>query len=163
MVITGSMSDVDGRPELAGFFNKKFTSAREAGLDRAGHARRPSTPRAFLLIRHRDPTGVSGAGIVAEGTEWTDGSASLRWRGEHPTTTFFETGIRSIAALHGHSGATEILYADGLTPERTAADFEYPLATGQRVPTASTDGLCQRCGGAWPCARCPDLISAATA
>jgi hypothetical protein len=71
---------------------------------------------------------------VAEGTEWTDGSASLRWRGEHPTTTFFETGVRSIVALHGYQGDTEILYSDGTTPDRSAPDFEYPLATGQRVP-----------------------------
>lgn len=119
-------------------------------------------PRGFLLIRHIDVSGDSGIGPVAEGTEWSDGSASLRWRGEHAATTFFEAGVRAILAVHGHDGASEVLYTDGATPtDRIAADFEYPLATGQRVPTASTDGLCDRCGCAWPCVKCPDLIGVA--
>lgn len=46
--------------------------------------------------------------------------------------------------------------------ERTAADFEYPYATGARVPTASRDGLCVLCDCAWPCTRCPDLVQAIT-
>jgi hypothetical protein len=123
---------------------------------------RPSAPRSFLLVRHRDVSNVSGTGVVAEGTEWTDGSASLRWRGEHATTTFFETGLRSILAVHGHDGQTEIMFLDGSTPRRSAKDFQYPLATGARVPTASQDGLCRRCWGAWPCMRCPDLVKAVT-
>jgi hypothetical protein len=81
---------------------------------------RPSAPRSFLLVRHRDVSNVSGTGVVAEGTEWTDGSASLRWRGEHATTTFFETGLRSILAVHGHDGQTEIMFLDGSTPRRSA-------------------------------------------
>lgn len=44
--------------------------------------------------------------------------------------------------------------------ERIAADFEYPYATGARVPTASVDGLCALCDGAWPCTRCPDVVEA---
>jgi hypothetical protein len=123
---------------------------------------RLSVPRSFLLLRHVDVSGVSGIGPVAEGTEWTDGSASLRWRGEHASTAFFETGVRAILAVHGHSGSSEILYSDGAVPlDRSLSDFEYPLSTGQRVQTASSDGLCRRCGGAWPCLRCPDLLRGA--
>jgi hypothetical protein len=117
--------------------------------------------RAFVLVRHRDITGVSGTGVVAEETEWTDASVSLWWRGEHPTTTSFETGVRSVVAIHGHEGATEVLHTDGTTPpDRAPDDFQYPLATGARVPTASADGLCRRCCGAWPCTQCTDLVGA---
>jgi len=118
---------------------------------------RPAAPRSFLLVRQRDVSGVSGTGTVAEGVEWTDGSASLRWRGEHAATTFWESGIRAVLAVHGHQGATEVLYVDGDPPQgdRKATDVEYPLATGQRVSTSSQAGLCQRCGGSWPCLRCP--------
>lgn len=52
--------------------------------------------------------------------------------------------------------------AIGSAPRRVAADFEYPLATGARVPTASVDGLCALCNGAWPCLRCPDLVEVFT-
>lgn len=120
---------------------------------------RLSVPRGFLLIRHIDISGVSGTGPIAEGTEWTDGSASLRWRGIHAATTFFEAGVRTILAVHGHGGSTDLLYVDGQNGQaaRTAQDLQYPLTTGQRVPTASTDCLSARCGAAWPCTRCPDL------
>lgn len=43
---------------------------------------------------------------------------------------------------------------------RIAADFEYPYATGARVPTAAVDGLCALCDGAWPCTRRPDVVEA---
>lgn len=74
---------------------------------------RSRVPRVFFLVRHVDVSGVSGTGIVAEGTEWTDGSVSLRWRGEHASTTFYEAGVRAVLAVHGHSGASEVVY---LTP-----------------------------------------------
>lgn len=121
-----------------------------------------TAPRSFLLVRHRDVSGVSGTGAVAEGVEWTDGSASLRWRGEHAATTFWETGIGAIRAVHGHSGDTEILYVDGSGPvDQTATVIACPMVTGLRVPTASLDGLCQQCGGSWPCLRCPGLTGVA--
>lgn len=49
----------------------------------------------------------------------------------------------------------EIVYCPS---PRTAADFEYPLSTGKRVPTAGVDGLCATCDAAWPCTRCPDAL-----
>jgi hypothetical protein len=75
--------------------------------------RLPGAPRAFLLVRHRDPSGVSGTGVVAEGTEWSDGSACVRWPGEHASMTFWETGVAAIEAVHGHNGATEVLFVPG--------------------------------------------------
>lgn len=45
-----------------------------------------TAPRTFELVRYRDPSGVSGTGVVAEGCLFTDGSVALRWRGENPAT-----------------------------------------------------------------------------
>jgi hypothetical protein len=70
----------------------------------------PPAPRAFLLVRHRDVSGVSGTGTVAEGTQWSDGSASLRWYGEYPSVAFWQSGIPAIVAVHGHDGATQIRF-----------------------------------------------------
>jgi prepilin-type processing-associated H-X9-DG protein len=74
---------------------------------------RSTVPRVFLLIRHTDISGVSGTGVVAEGTEWTDGSVSLRWRSEHASTTFYEAGMGAVVAIHGHGGASEVVFLDG--------------------------------------------------
>lgn len=67
-------------------------------------------PRVFILQRHVDVSGLSGTGPVAEGVEWSDGTVSLRWKGDTPSTTFWQAGISAIEAVHGHGGATEVLY-----------------------------------------------------
>ncbi|MFI6827554.1 hypothetical protein ACIBG5_10675 [Kribbella sp. NPDC050241] len=87
---------------------------------------RSRVPRVFLLVRHVDVSGVTGTGIVAEGTEWTDGSVSLRWRSEHASTTFYEAGVRAVLAVHGHRGASEVVYlspSDGLVPVGSSFDL----------------------------------------
>jgi hypothetical protein len=70
-------------------------------------------PRVFVLQRHIDVSGVSGVGQVAEGVEWSDGTVSLRWKGETSSTTFWQAGIAAVEAVHGHGGATEVLYLAG--------------------------------------------------
>jgi len=35
--------------------------------------------RRFLLVRDCDPSGVSGTGIVAEGVQFSDGTAVMHW------------------------------------------------------------------------------------
>lgn len=78
--------------------------------------------RAFLVVRHTDVTGLSGTGVVAEGVEWIDGTVTMRWmdidhetenykRGVRPTTVLHEN-IQSVEALHGHNGATEVIFFD---------------------------------------------------
>jgi len=116
-------------------------------------------PRAFVLLRYYDPSQVSGTGVVAEGTEWTDRSASVRWRGNDPTVAYWPGGVEAIERIHGHQGATVLLFPEDAPPGRMTDDFAYPLSTGVRVPTASRDGLCVGCGGAWPCTRCNDCIA----
>ncbi len=70
--------------------------------------------RRFELHRDRDVTGVSGAGVVAEGVEFTDGTVALRWASAWPTSVVFhDRGIEAVRAVHGHSGATRIVWLDG--------------------------------------------------
>lgn len=111
--------------------------------------------RRFLLVRHADPSGVSGTGIVAEGVEFTDRSASLRWHGNHPSTTQFEIGLDGIVAIHGHFGATEVIYFDpDPSPEPALASESHDAEYRAQASGSPMDGLCRVCGGAWPCTRC---------
>ncbi|MET9274708.1 hypothetical protein [Kribbella sp. NPDC003557] len=71
-----------------------------------------SGPRRFELVRHRDVSGVSGTGVVAEGIEWSDGTVALRWGGNYPTTTVWQDGIEALLTIHGHNGATVIRWLD---------------------------------------------------
>jgi hypothetical protein len=69
-------------------------------------------PLRFTLRRHHDVTGVSGDGSVADGVLWPDGTANIRWRGEHPSAVFWDRGRASVEFIHGHDGATEIVLVD---------------------------------------------------
>lgn len=76
----------------------------------------------FLVMRDVDVTGVSGIGAVAEGVRFSDGTAVVRWRelkedspsyqrGVRATTVVFP-GVEAVEALHGHDGATRIVWLD---------------------------------------------------
>lgn len=86
--------------------------------------------RTFVLIRDEDVTGISGTGPVADGVVFPDGTTVLRWRdvagpkagsAVRPTLVVHESA-ESVEALHGHGGATRIVWG------------------------AST-GVCKHCGG----------------
>ena len=68
-------------------------------------------PRRFHLQRDTDITGVSGTGRVADGVLWPDGSVSIRWRGDRPSTVFWDD-LAHAEAVHGHQGATRIVWDD---------------------------------------------------
>lgn len=69
--------------------------------------------RRFELHRDTDITGVSGTGIVAEGIAFTDGVVALRWRSEWPTSVVFhDRGVEAVRAVHGHGGATRLVWLD---------------------------------------------------
>lgn len=59
---------------------------------------------------HRD-TGVCGTGIVAEGIEFSDGTTVLRWLGPNASTVVWPD-IETAMKVHGHDGATRVLYID---------------------------------------------------
>jgi len=67
-------------------------------------------------------SGVSGCGIVAEGVEWSDGSATMHWLGQEggshdsqANTTNSHGIVRGIDTMrirHEHEGAGVITYVD---------------------------------------------------
>ncbi|MEV0285063.1 hypothetical protein AB0H36_13220 [Kribbella sp. NPDC050820] len=73
-------------------------------------------PRTFELVRYRDPSGVSGTGVVAEGCVFSDGSVALRWCGSNPATAVWPD-IDSVLAVHGHQGATEVRWIEQQQPK----------------------------------------------
>jgi hypothetical protein len=69
--------------------------------------------RRFQLVRSVDHSGVSGTGTVAEGVEFSSGRVALEWLSDWPTSVVFhDKGIQSVEAIHGHGGATRIVYLD---------------------------------------------------
>lgn len=70
-----------------------------------------SPPRRFHLVRHRDVSGVSGTGVVAEGAVWSSGAVALHWPG-HPRATSVWASIDDLKVAHGHQGATEVRFLD---------------------------------------------------
>ena len=68
-------------------------------------------PRRFHLVRHRDVSGVSGTGIVAEGAVWSSGWVALHWPG-HPRATSVWASLDDLVIAHGHAGATEVRFLD---------------------------------------------------
>lgn len=72
-------------------------------------------PRLFFLQRNQDLSGVSGTGDVAWGVEWPDGTAVLRWHADAngaPHCTSLWNSVEDIKRIHGHEGATELIYYD---------------------------------------------------
>lgn len=71
------------------------------------------TARRFELHRDWDVSGVSGTGKVAEGVQFSSGRVALEWDSEFPTSVVFHTrGMESVEAVHGHGGATRIVWLD---------------------------------------------------
>lgn len=63
--------------------------------------------RMFRLRRDEDHTGATGAGIVAEGVEWTDGTVTVRWK--HGETTQ-HNNLKTLATMHFNRGNTSIVW-----------------------------------------------------
>ncbi|WP_405911338.1 hypothetical protein OG529_04240 [Streptomyces longwoodensis] len=116
-------------------------------------------PRRFTLRRHHDVSGVSGAGAVADGVLWPDGTASVRWRGAHPSAVFWDRGRVSVEFIHGHQGATEIVMLDqddeqpaeaaepGTVPLHVRRVLDHALRRPVPCPKCSRLTAC-RCAGA---------------
>jgi hypothetical protein len=76
-------------------------------------------PRRFELYRHRDISGVSGTGVVAEGVLFSTGWVALHWS-KHPRSMATFTTIDELLVAHGHQGATVVRFIDD--PEPPKAD-----------------------------------------
>lgn len=66
--------------------------------------------RLFELVRFVDETGVSGTGVVADGVEFPDGTAVMKWRGELTSVAVYAGGIKDVIAIHGHHGASKVRF-----------------------------------------------------
>lgn len=88
-------------------------------------------PRAFILQRDVDVTGVSGTGVVAWGVEFPDGVCALRWTSQWPTSVVFhDRGMEGVRAVHGHDGKTQVMYTDDIykpKKEWKIMDEEFPI------------------------------------
>lgn len=67
--------------------------------------------RRFRLVRLEDPGGISGIGVVADGVEFPDGTAVLRWATLNKSTAIYGS-VRELEAIHGHEGRTVIRWID---------------------------------------------------
>lgn len=69
--------------------------------------------RRFELHRDIDISGVSGTGVVCWGVEFPDGRAATRWaQSEHGRQTAAWDSIDHVIAVHGHHGATRLVWID---------------------------------------------------
>lgn len=75
-------------------------------------------PRLFTLERDTDVTGVSGTGTVADGVVWPDGTVSIRWRGDRPSTVVWES-LEHAEHVHGHQGATRFVWSSAPAPKES--------------------------------------------
>jgi len=100
----------------------------------------------FYLQRNEDLSGVSGIGIVAEGVEFSDGTAVIRWLGDKSSTGVYAS-VRELVRIHGHEGKTVIVWAkDKKAAKRKdknwkeiieGIDFEIPSFRPQSSPSPS--------------------------
>lgn len=83
--------------------------------------------RRFLLVRAQDLTGISGTGVVAEGTVFTDGLSVLHWLRE-PFATGVYRSLADVIAVHGHEGATQVEFIDAQDSDLiNVGDLSCPL------------------------------------
>lgn len=70
-----------------------------------------SLPKRFVLMRSQDVSGTSGVGRVADGVEFNDGTAVLRWNTEMSSTAIYKS-LAELEGIHGHNGATVVVMVD---------------------------------------------------
>lgn len=78
--------------------------------------------RRFVMVRDVDLTGVSGVGVVVWGILWPDGRVAYRWNTGTSTTCVADM-IEHVEKIHGHDGATRLVWLD--TPEEAQAWHEF--------------------------------------
>jgi hypothetical protein len=67
--------------------------------------------RRFVLVREVDVSGISGTGVVVWAVEWPDGRVSYRWNTATATTCTADS-IEDVHTVHGHNGATQLMWID---------------------------------------------------
>jgi hypothetical protein len=67
--------------------------------------------RRFVMVRQVDVSGISGTGVVIWGIEFPDGRAAYRWNTATATTCIADT-VEDVYKIHGHEGATRLVWVD---------------------------------------------------
>jgi hypothetical protein len=85
--------------------------------------------KVFYLVRFEDPTGTSGEGIVAEGIQFSQGDAMVKWKGDYPCFHWWPKGWQHTSLIHGHGGKSKVVWADddGPPPEAPGIDIAEDL------------------------------------
>lgn len=86
--------------------------------------------RRFELVRHHDPTGVSGTGVVARGIEFPSGTAVIEWDAIDADIDAENglavkpgpDGVAAVLEVHGHGGSTTIRWLDTDADSADTAD-----------------------------------------
>lgn len=84
--------------------------------------------RAFVLRRYTDVTGVTGPGDIAEGAQFSNGSAVLCW---HPqperhvdkSSIALWPDVGNMMGIHGHDGATDVAWLPVVNTEQPHQTF----------------------------------------
>lgn len=97
--------------------------------------------RSFFVYRVEDVAGVSGTGIVAQGTEFDDKTAAVRWLGEVATTTLHRD-IDSVERIHCHKGRSVICWTDDDVFRRGETDAYQDRC--ENIPFSGMGGLEKR-------------------
>jgi len=84
--------------------HKQDQGAQQVWASRSGMMR-------FRLVRCEDETGVSGAGHVADGVQFSDGACAMRWRTDTTSTAVYDS-IEDVVRIHGHNGKTQVEWWD---------------------------------------------------
>lgn len=101
----------------------------------------------FTLVREEGIGGASGVGVVADGVLWPDGTASVRWRGEHPSVVYWPRGLVSAKDVNGQDGDVLMVLANA--PGRLSRIAEAHVK--EVISGGLTSGLCVECRCPWPC------------
>ncbi|WP_405056929.1 hypothetical protein OG474_29850 [Kribbella sp. NBC_01505] len=101
---------------------------------------RPAAFRRGELYRYRDPSGVSGVGVVAQVVMFSNGWVAVAWLGDNPCVTLWPS-LESLLMVHGHGGATEVRWLDDAPEESTAETSQcHQLPTQYRTSATGQTG-----------------------
>jgi len=65
--------------------------------------------KTFHLLRTEDESGVSGTGIIAEGSMDHNGTCFLSWLTKYQSWGIYPS-LEVLVAIHGHGGATKVVF-----------------------------------------------------
>ena len=86
----------------------------------------------FYLMRHSDVNGLSGIGVVAVGCVFPNGKVVLQWT-TYSTSIEIHDNIQLIIDIHGHSGATEVIFGQPPCAEPKAKSSRKKKSNGEQT------------------------------